>query len=112
LDMDKFHRDLNAPETMDIINSDQAQAGKLGASGTPFFFVNGSRISGAMPYDSFKAVIDAQLKRANTALSSGVSRRELYDNLIKNGIEAPPAPPQQAAPPPQARNVDPGDGPA
>src|SRR5437588_4875694 len=25
LDMDKFHRDVNAPETMDLINSDQAQ---------------------------------------------------------------------------------------
>ncbi|HEX9577096.1 MAG TPA: thioredoxin domain-containing protein, partial [Myxococcales bacterium] len=112
LDMERFNKDAEAPETQDLIGSDQAQAAKLGATGTPFFFVNGSRISGALPYESFKAVIDAQLKRANQALSSGVSRRELYENLIKNGIEAPPVPPPQAAPPPQARNIDPGDGPA
>jgi protein-disulfide isomerase len=110
--MERFNKDVDAPETQDLIGSDQAQAAKLGATGTPFFFVNGSRISGALPYESFKAVVDAQLKRANQALSSGVSRRELYENLIKNGVEAPPAPPPQAPPPPQARNVDPGDGPA
>src|SRR5262249_7492342 len=57
---------------------------------------------------------DAQLKRANQALSSGVSRKDLYENLVKDGLSGPPAQPQQAPPPPpppQARNVDPGDGP-
>jgi len=111
LDLERFRTDRDAPETQDIIRSDQAQAAKLGATGTPFFFVNGARISGALPYESFKAVIDLQLKRAAQSLASGVSRKELYDDLIKNGIEAPPPPPQQAPPPPQVRNVDPGDGP-
>src|SRR5262249_30691701 len=72
LDMEKFKADANSPETAKIIADDQALATKLGANGTPHFFINGARISGAMPYDSFKAVIDAQLKRANAALSSGV----------------------------------------
>ena len=111
LDLERFRTDLEASETQDILRSDQAQAAKLGATGTPFFFVNGARISGALPYESFKAVIDLQLKRAAQSLASGVSRKELYDDLIKNGIDAPPVPPQQAPPPPQARNVDPGDGP-
>ena len=114
LDIDRYKTDVASPETAQVIAADQAQAAKLGANGTPHFFINGARVSGAMPYESFKAVIDAQLKRANAALASGVSRRDLYENLIKDGMTAP-APQQQApqAPPPaQARNVDPGDGPA
>jgi protein-disulfide isomerase len=113
LDMEKFKADANSPETAQIIAADQAQASKLGANGTPHFFINGARISGAMPYESFKAVIDPQLKRANQALANGVARRDLYENLIKDGITAQPQP--QAAPPPpppQAQNVEPGDGPA
>jgi len=115
LDMDRYQRDVAAPETAAIISADQTQASKLGANGTPHFFINGVRLSGAQPFESFKNTIDAQLRRANQVLSSGVSRRDLYDNLIKDGLTGPPAAPpsqQQAPPPPQARNVDPGDGPA
>ena len=113
LDMERFQKDVASSEITDIVRSDQAQAQKLGASGTPHFFINGVRVSGAVPYDSFKNIIDAQLKRANQTLASGVSRKDLYDSLIKNGLDAPPAQPQQQAappPPPQARNVDPGEG--
>jgi len=117
LDMEKFKADAASPETAQAIAADQAQGAKLGASSTPHFFINGARVSGAMPFESFKVVIDAQLKRANQALSSGVSRRDLYQNLIKDGLTEPAAQlqaqqPQAPPPPPQARNVEPGDGPA
>ena len=36
--------------------------GALGVSGTPAFFINGRRLSGALPYDEFKKVIDDELK--------------------------------------------------
>src|SRR5205814_330650 len=71
----------------------------------------GARVSGAMPFESFKAVLEGQLKRANAALGSGVARKDLYEHLIKDGQSGPPAPPPSAVPQPQARNVDPGDGP-
>src|SRR5437588_6996511 len=54
LDFDKFKTDVNSPEIAKIIADDQAQAARLGANGTPHFFINGARVSGAMPYDSFK----------------------------------------------------------
>ena len=112
LDTERYQRDVSSPETAQVIRDDQAQAAKLGAGGTPHFFINGARVSGAMPYDSFKVVIDAQLKRANAALATGVAKKDLYDFLVKDGMAGPPAPPPQAAAPqPQARNVDPGDGP-
>jgi protein-disulfide isomerase len=108
LDMDKFRKDVEAPETAQIIQNEQAQAMRLGAAGTPAFFINGARLSGAQPYDAFKAVIDAQLKRANQVLATGVPRKDLYEALVKDGITPPP--PRE--PTPLARNVDPGDSPA
>jgi len=111
LDMERYQRDVNAADTAQTIRDDQTQAAKLGANGTPHFFINGARVSGAMPFESFKAVLEGQLKRANAALGSGVARKDLYEHLIKDGQSGPPAPPPSAVPQPQARNVDPGDGP-
>ena len=111
LDMERYLLDVNALETAQVIRDDQAQAVKLGANGTPHFFINGARLSGAMPYESFKAVIELQMKRANAALATGVAKRDLYEHLTKDGLNGPPAPPPQAAPPAQARNVEAGEGP-
>jgi len=33
----------------------------VGAGGTPTFFVNGKKLVGAMPFESFKQLIDAEL---------------------------------------------------
>jgi protein-disulfide isomerase len=35
----------------------------VGATGTPTFFINGTRLVGAQPADKFKEVIDAELKK-------------------------------------------------
>jgi protein-disulfide isomerase len=114
LDMDKFQKDVSSPEVAQIIRDDQSQAQKLGANGTPHFFINGARINGAQPYEAFKNIVDAQMKRANQVLASGVSRSNLYETLVKDGLTAPAPQAQQPQrePPAQARNVDPGDGPA
>jgi protein-disulfide isomerase len=36
---------------------------KVGVTGTPAFFINGRRLSGALPYEEFKRVIDEELAR-------------------------------------------------
>jgi len=112
LDIAKFNADTKSSEATDIITSDQAQARSLASYGTPAFYVNGAKIGGAVPFETFKTVIDAQLKRANQAVANGASRKDLYENLTKDGQLAPPAAPAQAPPPAQVRAVDPGDGPA
>ena len=114
LDMERFRADVSAPETQQRIQSEQSEAARLGAAGTPAFFINGVKLVGAQPLEQFKAVIDAQLRRANQALSSGVARKDLYEHLTRDGLAAQAAPPPAAAEPekPQARAVDPGDGPA
>src|SRR5207237_2136736 len=108
LDLERFHRDVDSQEAKDQVEADQAQARALGASGTPYFYVNGQRIAGAQQFEQFKLIIDAALKRADAALARGVSRKDLYESLVKDGQSGPPAPPpqQQAPPAAQAHNVE------
>ena len=61
LDVDQFNKDLVSAEVKSRIAADKSEAGKLGATGTPAFFVNGRFLSGAKPFEAFKEVIDKEL---------------------------------------------------
>ena len=65
LDVAKFTKDLDAAAFKPQIEADMADAGKLGVSGTPGFFVNGKFLSGAKPFGEFATAINAELKRLN-----------------------------------------------
>ncbi|MBX7101898.1 MAG: thioredoxin domain-containing protein [Myxococcaceae bacterium] len=118
LDMAKFKADMESPKLQQIIDRDQAQAGKLGANGTPAFFINGRSLSGAQPIDRFKALIDTELGKAQAMVSGGVSPDQVYAKIMEKGVDAPPPPPARpaapSAPAPAAvRKVDvPADAPA
>ena len=45
----------------DAIDEDIALASRAGASGTPTFFINGTKVVGAQPFSAFQAAIDAEL---------------------------------------------------
>lgn len=51
----------NPEKALAKIDANMASGADLGVSGTPAFFVNGRRLSGAIPYAQFKQVIDAEL---------------------------------------------------
>lgn len=63
LDMKKFRAALDSGRFKDKVDQDAREGAAVGATGTPTFFINGSRLVGAQPVDSFKAVIDAELKK-------------------------------------------------
>ena len=63
LDVAKFNKDRQSPQVEARLNSDMAEASKLGVTGTPAFFVNGRYLSGAQPFASFKTLIDEQLAK-------------------------------------------------
>jgi protein-disulfide isomerase len=63
LDMDRFRKDVASPEVKKRVDADAAEAQRLGVSGTPAFFVNGRFVSGAKPFESFKPIIDEELKK-------------------------------------------------
>ncbi|HEY1955623.1 MAG TPA: thioredoxin domain-containing protein [Polyangiaceae bacterium] len=68
------------------VDADDALAQKLGANGTPHFFINGVDFTGAQPVDEFKKVIDAQLEAAKAELAKGVSAHDLYAVLAKENV--------------------------
>lgn len=61
LDVDRFEKDMESPETKKRIDSDVAEATRLGVTGTPGFFINGKFTSGAKPFSEFKRMIDQEL---------------------------------------------------
>jgi protein-disulfide isomerase len=62
LDIEKFNADRNSEELKAYIKKEQAQAVKNGATGTPAFFINGKKLSGAQPISAFKAAVESALK--------------------------------------------------
>jgi protein-disulfide isomerase len=97
LDVAKWKQDLNNPKFSEIIGRDQALAAKVGASGTPAFFINGRFLSGAQPIDNFKAIIDDELTKAEALVKSGTRPNQVYAAIMAKGLESKPAAPQQQA---------------
>ncbi len=44
-----------------------AEGKEVGVTGTPAFLINGRKISGAQPFNTFKAIIDDELARSGGA---------------------------------------------
>lgn len=63
LDTDKFNQCYESGKYRADVQQDARTANQAGATGTPAFFVNGRFISGAQPFDAFKAIIDDELQR-------------------------------------------------
>jgi len=62
LDVEQFQQDAASEAVKQRVQSDLAEAEKLGVTGTPAFFINGRFMSGAQPFDAFKRVIDRELE--------------------------------------------------
>jgi protein-disulfide isomerase len=61
LDMTQFEPCLNQDQTLERVQADTKEGQALGVRGTPMFFINGRPLSGALPFESFKTVIDQAL---------------------------------------------------
>ncbi len=56
-------------------------AKRVGANGTPASFINGVLLSGAQPYEKFKAIIDEELPKARSLVDRGVAKDKVYTRL-------------------------------
>jgi protein-disulfide isomerase len=70
LNVDKFKAALDSGKFNAQIDADAAEGQRLGASGTPTFFINGRTLVGAQPLEAFKRVIDEELKKAGGAVAA------------------------------------------
>lgn len=61
LDTAKFNECLDSGAKAELVKKDMEAGSKVGVNGTPAFFINGIPLSGAVPFDQFKAIIDQEL---------------------------------------------------
>ncbi len=61
LDSTKFDKCLDSGEKASRIAEDLNEGSGAGVEGTPATFVNGQVVSGALPFDSFKQIIDSEI---------------------------------------------------
>jgi protein-disulfide isomerase len=90
LDHNRAKHAVEAPAYQEILDGDAALAVALKATGTPHFFVNGIRVSGAQPADFFERVIDAQLAKSSELLKSGIPASAIYATLMKRAVRPDP----------------------
>jgi protein-disulfide isomerase len=64
LDVDRFRRSLQERKLAQRVADDASLGSRIGAGGTPTFFVNGERVLGAVSFEQMKVVIDRQLGRS------------------------------------------------
>ncbi len=64
LDTAKFDQCLGGGKYKAAVQKDLSEGAQLGLTGTPTFFINGREISGALPVESFAAIIDEELGQA------------------------------------------------
>ena len=84
-DWETLKKDMESKEIEKIVEEDIKTASALGLRGTPASFINGRYISGALPIDSFKKVIDEEFKKAE---GKGLKGDALYREIIKEGNPA------------------------
>ncbi len=92
LDAGKFTKCMTARRFKQQVLDDQEMADRVTATGTPAFFINGRKISGAQPFSAFKALIDEELKKAQALMAAGTSGKDLYLKTVANGKQNIPPP--------------------
>jgi protein-disulfide isomerase len=113
LNVEKFKADLDSGKWKAKVAAEEAEGHKIGANGTPNFFINGKNFVGAQPYDAFKAKIEEALKDADAHAHGGNFAR-YYDDLMKTAKAEVPAAPAAGAPPMDNKiwKVDAGNAPS
>ncbi|MBI2816209.1 MAG: thioredoxin domain-containing protein [Acidobacteria bacterium] len=78
LDTDKFDACLASEKYKPQVEQDLQDGMRLGISGTPAFFINGTRITGAQAFSVFEKTVDAELVRAQSGSGarSGLQRKQ------------------------------------
>jgi protein-disulfide isomerase len=61
LDVGTFDACYDSKAALDVVKADMQEAAAVGVRSTPTFFINGHKLEGAVPYETFKAALDAAL---------------------------------------------------
>jgi len=87
LDPTRFRADMNGARCRERLDRDAAELAQLGVHGTPGFFVNGRVVPGFVPIETFRPLIDEELKKADDALKTGTRLEAYYDSILARGLK-------------------------
>jgi protein-disulfide isomerase len=76
LDVARFTKELNSGMYSKVVDRDNSKALRVGARGTPTFFVGSQRLVGAQPLHRFKRLIDAVLNGKPSPIAIDRLRRQ------------------------------------
>ncbi|HEX4449488.1 MAG TPA: thioredoxin domain-containing protein [Kofleriaceae bacterium] len=79
-DLARFKRDMKACDAELEVDVHQMQ--QLGIHATPSFFINGRYIVGALPTETFEALVDAELAKANERIRAGAKAATYYKDWV------------------------------
>ncbi len=106
LNLPRFRAALDRHTHLATIRADHALAQQLEANGTPHFFINGRRLVGAQPVETFVRLVDEARTNAQNFMRThpGTTRANLYARMMGEAatvIRRRAAAPAAAAPAPQ-----------
>jgi protein-disulfide isomerase len=78
-------------EAARAVDAQAKAARKLGASGTPTFFINGIQVQGRLPYPVIQAVVRDQIRRFDLLTAEGLTPAEALVELIRRQSSSPAA---------------------
>jgi protein-disulfide isomerase len=73
------------------IEADEDIADDFECDGTPYFFIDGIRVAGALPEETFTAILDQEVQTARAQIASGTKPEAIYDALLSHA-QPPPEP--------------------
>jgi len=79
LDVHKFGPCLESPLARRSVEEEMKLAERIGARGTPTFFINGRILVGAQPYEMFRSAIE---RARNEAIASGIPAHRYYTDGV------------------------------
>jgi protein-disulfide isomerase len=71
LDVAKFKKSMQDPALAAAVDADFKQGQAIGVTGTPATFINGRKVSGAHPLDTFKKIVDQELAKGKGEVAKG-----------------------------------------
>ncbi len=108
ISLDDARRAMRDQKHAANIEADLSLADEVGATGTPYFYVNGIRIKGARGFARFARIIDAELLKAQALVDGGKAPDKVYAEIMSKA--EPPEPLVRAEVPPPSK-TSPARGP-
>jgi protein-disulfide isomerase len=63
------------------IEADVKLGKKLGAAGTPTFYLNGRKLEGAVPFERFSVLVQEEIDAAKRLIDNGTPRARIYETI-------------------------------